>query len=173
VVVNLSTSRITENVVKGMGSRISYTPVGEVNVIAGMRRKKAVAGGEGNGGVILPECHYGRDSLVGAALILALSAESKKTLSELAGTLPVYFNIKSKGLLTERFEQKLLVLEKKAKAAFEKVKIDRRDGLRFDFHRGWFQIRKSNTEPIYRVIVETDSRRLSNIIKNEIFSLLK
>jgi phosphomannomutase len=156
-----------------MGLRTYYTPVGEANVIAGIRRHKAAIGGEGNGGVIYPEFHSGRDALIGAAVICSLVAGSKKALSELVGTLPIYHNIKHKAPLPSRYEKKTAGIEKAVRKSFEDLRVDRRDGLRFDFKRGWFQIRKSNTEPIYRLIVETDSRKLSEVIKNEIISLMK
>ncbi|MCX6826730.1 MAG: phosphoglucosamine mutase, partial [candidate division Zixibacteria bacterium] len=111
--------------------------------------------------------------LLGAALVLSLLAESKMSLSELVGTMPIYSNIKLKRPLPERFEKKLQKVENAAKKGFDNLKIDGRDGRRFDFSRGWFQIRKSNTEPIYRLIVETDSRQLTDIIKDRILNLLK
>lgn len=173
VVVNLSTSRVTQDVALSAGVKIRYTPVGEANVIAGMKKYKAVIGGEGNGGVILPKFHYGRDALVGAAIIMSLMAQTRKRLSELIGTLPIYHNIKHKASLPQGYEEKILEIERKALESFEHLKIDRRDGLRFDFERGWFQIRKSNTEPIYRLIIETDSSKLSAILKKEITGILK
>lgn len=172
-VVNLSTSRVTAAVASENGSKTHYTAVGEANVIEGIKKYKAVVGGEGNGGVIYPALHCGRDSLVGAAIILNLTAESKKSISEIAGTLPIYFNIKIKRPLPGRFEEKLGKVEKGAVKSFDNLVIDRRDGLRFDFPRGWFQIRKSNTEPIYRLIVETDSKKLTDLIKTEIMRILK
>lgn len=173
VVINLSTSRVTEEVATAMGARTIYTPVGEANVIAGLRKHRAVIGGEGNGGVILPAFHYGRDSLIGAAIIASSLAESKMTLSRLAGTLPIYHNIKLKAPLPSGYEAKVARMEKAARAGFDKLRIDRRDGLRFDFSRGWFQVRKSNTEPIYRLIVETDEKKLTAMIKTEVMKFLK
>jgi len=173
VVVNLSTSRITEYIAEEAGCRTHYTPVGEANVIAGLKKHRAVIGGEGNGGVIYPAFHSGRDSLVGAALILGLLVESENSLSEIVRSLPKYHNIKSKAPLPSGYESKLLKVENLAKSSFENLKIDRRDGLRFDFSRGWFQIRKSNTEPIYRLITETDSQELTELIQMEITNLLK
>jgi phosphomannomutase len=173
VVVNLSTSRVTESAALEYNCRIFYTPVGEANVIEGIKANRAVVGGEGNGGVIYPAFHCGRDSLVGAAFILALMADSKMKLSELSGTLPIYHIIKNKAPLPEDLKQKLIRVEEEAHKSFEELKIDRRDGIRFDFSRGWFQIRLSNTEPIYRLIVETDSKKLTNIIKEEIIKLLQ
>ncbi len=173
VVVNHSTSRLTEAVAASMGARTYYTPVGEANVIAGLKKHKAIGGGEGNGGVIYPSFHYGRDALIGAAIIAAFLADSKKTLSEIVRTLPTYYNIKLKAPLPKAFDKKVAKMEKAARTSFEKLKIDRRDGLRFDFSRGWFQIRRSNTEPIYRLIIETDAKKLTDIIRREIESFLK
>ncbi len=173
VVINLSTSRVTEDIVREAGARLFYTPVGEANVIAGIRKHRAVIGGEGNGGVIYPAFHCGRDALVGGAIISALLAESKMKLSGLTGTLPIYYNIKTKTPLPAGFDGKMNRMKEAAKKSFKGLKVDKRDGLRFDFGGGWFQIRKSNTEPIYRLIVETNNRKLTRDIKNEIFKLLK
>lgn len=173
VVVNLSTSRITEYIAGEAGCRTYYTPVGEANVIAGIRKYGAVIGGEGNGGVIYPQFHSGRDALVGAALILSLVAESSKSLGETVAELPRFYNIKAKAALPSGFEKKVARVESGARKSFERLRIDRRDGLRFDFSRGWFQIRKSNTEPIYRLIIETDSKELTEIIQKEIMNLLR
>ncbi len=173
VAVNLSTSRVTESVADEFNCRTFYAPVGEANVIAGMKKYKAIIGGEGNGGVIYPKFHYGRDALVGAAIILGLLARTGQSLSGIMGTLPIFHNIKLKESLPEKFEARLSKVEKAARKSFDNLKIDRRDGVRFDFSRGWFQIRKSNTEPIYRLIVETDSEELTGIIKNEVMKFLK
>jgi len=173
VVINLSTSRVTEDMAKKHGVLVRYTPVGEANVIAGMKKAKAVIGGEGNGGVIYPASHYGRDSLVGAAIICSILAKKKKSLSSIVETLPKYHNIKLKAALPEGFEKKLQKMEKAVKKEFGGLKVDRRDGLRFDFEDGWFQIRKSNTEPIYRLIIETNSKRLTESVKKKVTSLLK
>jgi len=94
-------------------------------------------------------------------------------LSGLAGTLPIYYNIKTKAPLPAGFDRKMIRMKDAAKKSFKGLKVDKRDGLRFDFGGGWFQIRKSNTEPVYRLIVETDNRKLTSDIKNEIFKLLK
>lgn len=157
VAINLSTSRVTADVAKSHGSRVFLSPVGEASVIAEMRRREAIIGGEGNGGVILPECHYGRDALVAAGLIMAFLAETGRSLAELVGTLPAYTNIKKKASLPDGFERKLNGVEKRIRAEFGRAKIDRRDGLRFDLEEGWIQVRKSNTEPIYRLIAEAQT----------------
>lgn len=161
IAINLSTSRATADVARMTGSRVYYSPVGEANVIAEMRRRSAVIGGEGNGGVILPDSHYGRDALVGAGLVISFLARSNRRLSELAGTIPAYCTIKKKAPLPGRFERKIYIVEKQFKAAFGRVEIDRRDGLRCDLADGWVQVRKSNTEPIYRLFVEARSVELA------------
>lgn len=161
VVINLSTSRVTADVARMIGSRVYYSRVGEANVVAEMRKRGAVIGGEGNGGVILPESHYGRDALVGAALVVSSLARANRPLSALAGTLPAYYNIKKKAPLPGQFDRKLATIERQIKSVFGRTTIDRRDGLRFDFAEGWIQIRKSNTEPVYRLIVEAQSSRLA------------
>jgi len=161
VVINLSTSRATADVARMIGSKVYYSPVGEANVIAEMRRREAVIGGEGNGGVILPEAHLGRDALVGAALIMSYLAESGKTLSLLAKSVPAYINFKKKAPLPAGFERKIKTVAGQIRASHGQVKIDRRDGLRFDLADGWIQIRKSNTEPIYRLITEAKTEKLA------------
>lgn len=161
VVINMSTSRATADVARMVGSKVYYSPVGEANVIAEMRRREAVIGGEGNGGVILPEAHLGRDALVGAALIMSYLAESGKSLSILADAVPAYVNFKKKAPLPAGFERKMKTVTGQIRAAYGRVKVDRRDGLRFDLTDGWIQIRKSNTEPIYRLIAETKTEKLA------------
>lgn len=173
VAINLSTSSATADIARMMGSKVYLSPVGEANVIAEMRRRKAVIGGEGNGGVILPESHYGRDALVAGALICSYIADSGKKMSELAGTIPDYKNIKKKAPLPKLFERKILGVEKKLKESFGKLKIDRRDGLRFDLENGWVQIRKSNTEPIYRLIAEAKTPALAQKLVRIVGKILK
>jgi phosphomannomutase len=167
-VINLATSKATADVACNAGSKLYYSKVGESNVVQAMRAKKAVIGGEGNGGVIYPECHAGRDSLVAAALILSVLAEGKKDLSRLVATLPKYYNIKTKAPLPDGFKKKLIGFEKQVKNLLGKMAVDRRDGVRFDFERGWIQIRSSNTEPIYRLIVETDNRKLTDSLLKDV-----
>lgn len=157
-VINLSTSRTTADVAKSLGSPVFYSKVGESNVVEMMRTKKGVIGGEGNGGVIYPEFHAGRDSLVAAALTLSALATSGKSLSALVETFPQYYTIKSKAPLPERFDALVAGFEAVASQLLGEFTVDRRDGLRFDFSDGWLQLRKSNTEPIYRVIVETNRK---------------
>lgn len=173
VAVNLSTSRMTADVARMVGCPVYLSPVGEANVIAEMRKRKAVIGGEGNGGVILPESHYGRDALVAAGLILSSLAETGKPLSELAGSLPAYVMIKKKSPLPAGFERKIGRVEKEMKGAYREVAVDRRDGVRIDIPEGWVQVRKSNTEPIYRLIVEARSKELADSLVRMVQKALK
>jgi phosphomannomutase len=172
-VINLSTSSTTADLARAMGSRVYYSKVGEANVVEMMHKVKGVIGGEGNGGVIYPEFHAGRDSLIGAALVLSALAESGKNLSELVGTFPRYHNKKDKAALPDDFEQRLRRFERLAADLVGGVRIDRRDGLRFDFKEGWFQLRKSNTEPIFRLIVETSSAALTEDLHRKVTRFFK
>ncbi len=167
-VINLSTSRVTADVAKAMNSRVFYSLVGEANVVEMMHKKNAVIGGEGNGGVIYPEFHAGRDSLIGAALVLSALAETGQSLSQLVETFPRYYTIKAKAALPENFVHRLKLFERQAVSLLGKVKVDRRDGLRFDFKEGWLQLRKSKTEPIFRLIVETSSRKLTADLRRKV-----
>ena len=170
-VINLSTSSTTAAVAKGMGSQVFYSKVGEANVVQMMHEKRAVIGGEGNGGVIYPSFHAGRDALVGAALVLSCLAEERKSLSELIGTFPRYNIIKSKATLPDDFKQRLERFVREADGLLGKTEADWRDGVRLDFANGWVQIRSSNTEPIYRLIVETTDRKLTASLHNKITSV--
>jgi phosphomannomutase len=155
VVTNISTSRMIEDIAREFDSKVYRTKVGEAHVVRGLKAEKGIVGGEGNGGVILPELHYGRDALVGMALILEYLAESKKTITDLALDLPRYFMIKKKGELTKDFERNLDKLKRK----YAQGKINLIDGVRIDFEDFWIHIRKSNTEPIFRIIAEAKSEK--------------
>jgi phosphomannomutase len=172
-VINLSTSSSTAEVARSLGSRVFYSKVGEANVVGMMRQKRAVIGGEGNGGVIYPRFHAGRDSLIGAALVLSCLAEQKLALSELVETFPAYYAIKAKAPLPGNFKQRLQQFEGHAELLVGKAQVDRRDGLRFDFDRGWLQIRSSNTEPIFRLIIETETRALTDRLAQQVFEYFK
>jgi phosphomannomutase len=157
VVTNISTSRMIDDIAKEFGSKVYCTKVGEAHVARRLKQVKGVIGGEGNGGVILPELHYGRDALVGMALILEYLTESGKSISQLASELPQYFMIKKKMKLPRNFERNLVKLKRK----YSKWNINALDGVRIDFGDSWLHIRKSNTEPLVRVIAETRSKRES------------
>ncbi|MBM2815498.1 MAG: algC [Ignavibacteria bacterium] len=150
-VVNHSTTMATDYAAKKYGGKVKRSPVGEINVINTMKDSGAIIGGEGSGGVILPACHYGRDSLVGTALILALMAERNSTLSQLKQVYPKFEMRKTKISFDGDFETLLnKVIEK-----FPGTEIIKEDGIKIIFKDSWLQIRRSNTEPIIRIITES------------------
>ena len=151
VVTNLSTSRVVDDVAAAASSRVIRAPVGEVNVAVRMRDEKAPIGGEGNGGVILPELHLGRDAPVGAALILQLLVEEGKPLSALVGEHPRYVIVKDK---LDRPNASLGTVYEALRAAFPDAAADTQDGLRLAWPDRWVHVRPSGTEPIVRVIAE-------------------
>ena len=152
VVVNLSTTRAVEEIASAYRAEVVRTPVGEINVARRMKQIGAVIGGEGSGGVILPAVHLGRDAMVGIGLILQLLAESGGSLSALKKGLP-QFSI-SKGKMEIKGMSPDAVLENIASTHRESGKINTDDGLKIDFRDSWVHLRKSNTEPIIRVIAE-------------------
>ncbi len=151
-VSNLSSSRALRDVTRQLGQSYTASAVGEVNVVTEMKRTQAVIGGEGNGGIILPDLHYGRDALVGVALILTHMARSSKRLSELRASYPDYKMLKQKIELQADLDVDAL-LEKVANA-FQAEEVSTIDGVKVDFEEGWVHLRKSNTEPILRVYAE-------------------
>lgn len=149
--INLSTSRSVDDVVKELGGKLYKAPVGEINVIKKMKQVKAIVGGEGSGGVILPEVHYGRDSLVGTAIILSEIAESGLKVSEYKKSLPEYHIRKAKISLENINPDEIFEY---LRNKYRDYPQNFEDGLRLDFDRGWVNFRKSNTEPIIRIIAE-------------------
>jgi len=159
IVVNLSTSMMSEIIAKEYGAKIYYSKVGEINVVKKMKEINACFGGEGSGGVILPIVHYGRDSLVGIGIILSLMANEGKTLSQLAADLPSLTMIKTK----KEFSGDLAPLLEKFEAEFTDYNdLDKQDGLKFKFENSWLQIRSSNTEPIIRIMAEAKTEEEAN-----------
>ncbi len=154
VVVNLSTTRTVDDVAKAAGCEVFRSPVGEANVVQKMKETGAVIGGEGSGGVIYPALHYGRDSLVGVIITLQHLAEFGGKLSDLKRALPQYSIAKKKIDISGKSPDEVLAAMVE-KYKHEKVNTD--DGLRIDFPDHWVHFRKSNTEPIIRVIAETTS----------------
>lgn len=151
VVTNLSTSRMLDAVCRDAGVELHRTPVGEAHVVAGMRARGAIAGGEGNGGMILPAAHYGRDGLVAMALV-AQAMSGGASLRQLADALPKYVMVKDKlGRPEEPWER----ADARLRAAFADFAADATDGLRFAKGEGWVHVRPSGTEPVVRVIAET------------------
>jgi phosphomannomutase len=155
VVTNLSTSRVVEDAARKVGQRCLLAPVGEANVAAAMQAAGAVIGGEGNGGVILPELHIGRDAPLGAALILQLMAETGQSLAGLKASLPRYEIVKDK---LDRPEAPLAEVYMALREAFADAEVDTQDGLRLSWADRWVHIRPSGTEPIVRVIAEAPTR---------------
>ncbi len=154
VCINLSTTRAVEDIAEEFGCKVYRTPVGEINVVSKMRETNAVIGGEGSGGVICPALHLGRDALVGIILTLQNLAEYGKSISELKNQLPRYSIKKEKYDLSNVDADEILI---KLKQKFRDEKINTDDGLRIDFEDHWVHLRKSNTEPIIRLIVEARS----------------
>ena len=151
-VSNLSSSRALADVTKEYNCSYSASAVGEVNVTTEMKRTNAVIGGEGNGGVIYPPCHYGRDALVGVALFLTHLAKSGKKVSELKAGYPQYSISKNKIELTPDIDVDAILEAVKVK--YESEKITDIDGVKIDFKESWVHLRKSNTEPIIRIVAE-------------------
>jgi phosphomannomutase len=156
VVTNLSTSLVVEDAVTRGGSTLTRTPVGEINVATKMRDMHAVVGGEGNGGVILPEVHLGRDAPVGIALVLQLLVETGKTISALTSELPRYAIVKDK---LDRPNASLDSVYDALRDAFADASGDTQDGLRLAWKDRWLHVRPSGTEPIVRVIAEAPTER--------------
>ena len=151
VVANLSTSLILDDMVREAGSRVIRAPVGEVNVAVRMREERAPVGGEGNGGVILPELHLGRDAPVGVALILQLLLEDDTPLSAIVNRFPRYSIVKDK---MDRPNVSLETVYQALRKEFADAAVDTQDGLRLSWPDSWVHIRPSGTEPIVRVIAE-------------------
>lgn len=154
VVVNMSTSRVIEDIAREAGCEFLRTAVGEANVVAGMRGAGAVIGGEGNGGVIDPRIGWVRDPFIGMAMILNLMADTGQKLSELVASLPAYAMLKTKFTVPkEKLAAALAAVEKR----WPDTKVNRVDGLRLDWPDRWVHVRASNTEPAVRVIAESPS----------------
>lgn len=154
VVTNLSTSRIVDDIAARAGSRVVRAPVGEVNVAIRMREEQAVVGGEGNGGVILPGLHLGRDAPLAAALVLQLLSEGEETLSQIVSHYPRYAIVKDK---LDRPPVALDAVYDALRSSFSDAHVDTQDGLRLSWPDRWVHIRPSGTEPIVRVIAEAPS----------------
>lgn len=170
VVVNLSTTRAVDDVAKAEGQKVFRSPVGEANVVKRMKEVNAVIGGEGSGGVIYPALHYGRDALVGIAITLQHLLEFGGTLAELKAALPDYSIAKKKiDLVNVNPDEVIKILTKK----YSKENINTEDGLRIDFSDHWVHLRKSNTEPIIRIITEAKSISLAEELSDNYFNEIK
>lgn len=166
VVVNLSTTRAVDDIAAKYGCSVFRSPVGEANVVKKMKEVNAVIGGEGSGGIIFPELHYGRDALVGIALTLQYLSDYGKSISELKKELPQYFIVKKKIEVTKNPDEVISKLTDN----FSNQKINTEDGLRVDFDDHWVHFRKSNTEPIVRIIVEAKSESKAEELSKKYFN---
>lgn len=170
-VSNLSSSRALRDVTHLYGMQYNAAAVGEVNVTTKMKETNAVIGGEGNGGIIYPASHYGRDSLVGIALFLTHLAHEKKTVSELRATYPEYYIAKQKIELTPEIDVDAILEAVKNKfSAYDVTDID---GVKIDFPDKWVHLRKSNTEPIIRIYSEASTMKDAEIAGAEIIEIIK
>ena len=169
-VSNLSSTRALRDVTEKYGCSYHASAVGEVNVVTMMKNQNAVIGGEGNGGIIVPDLHYGRDALIGIALFLSHLAKSKMTTSALRASYPAYFMSKKKMDLdgSISLEKIFAVLETK----FEQYPINKVDGFKIDFEKAWVHLRSSNTEPIIRIYTEAPSQMEADKLANEIIAII-
>ncbi len=165
-VSNLSSTRALRDITLKAGGTYYAAAVGEVNVVTKMKEVNAVIGGEGNGGVIYPDTHYGRDALVGIALFLSHLAKKQLSISSLRQTYPAYFMSKNKITLTPdlNVDEVLDTMQKK----YQHVPHSTIDGLKIDFEEEWVHLRKSNTEPIIRIYAESTSPENANAIAQRI-----
>ncbi len=155
VATNLSSSRLLEDIAAKHGQTVERSAVGEIHVVRAMQRVGAVIGGEGNGGVIVPGLHYGRDALVGVAIVLQHLAETGQSLSEIRADLPVYSIAKHKVQLTDGMDARALLDAYAAKAQQQTgARVSTVDGVKVDTEAGWAHVRASNTEPILRIYTE-------------------
>ncbi|MEC3964573.1 phosphoglucosamine mutase [Flagellimonas halotolerans] len=170
-VSNLSSSRALRDVTEKHGGTYEAAAVGEVNVVTKMKENNAIIGGEGNGGIIYPESHYGRDALVGTALFLMLMAERGGTVAELRASYPSYFMSKKKIQLTPDLDVDALLDAMHNKYKDEEVSTI--DGVKIDFPENWVHLRKSNTEPIIRIYTEAKSQNEADSLADRIIGEIK
>ncbi|MBG48349.1 MAG: phosphoglucosamine mutase [Pseudozobellia sp.] len=170
-VSNLSSSRALRDITQKHGGTYEAAAVGEVNVVTKMKANNAIIGGEGNGGIIYPASHYGRDALVGTAMFLMLMAERGGTVAELRASYPAYFMSKKKIQLTPELDVDSIL-----KAMADKYKnedISTIDGVKIDFPENWVHLRKSNTEPIIRIYTEASTQEKADVLADDIIADIK
>ncbi|GAA4001379.1 phosphoglucosamine mutase [Hymenobacter fastidiosus] len=170
-VSNLSSTRALRDVTEKAGGQYAAAAVGEVNVVTKMKETNAVIGGEGNGGIIYPELHYGRDSLVGIALFLSHLAKTGLTMTRLRASYPSYFISKNKIELTPEIDTDLVL--RKMEERYAKQPVNTIDGVKIEFDKEWVHLRKSNTEPIIRIYAESDSNATADHLANKIIADIK
>jgi phosphomannomutase len=169
-VSNLSSTRALKDITEKHGGKYYASAVGEVNVVAKMKEVSAVIGGEGNGGIIYPELHYGRDALVGIALFLTYLAKRNIKISKLRDTYPSYFMSKNKIQLTP--DTNLQALFEIVIQHFPDNEISTIDGVKIEFENGWVHLRPSNTEPILRIYAEGDTPSNANKLAGEVIDII-
>ncbi|MGY0392177.1 phosphoglucosamine mutase [Bizionia sp. KMM 8389] len=167
-VSNMSSTRALRDITEKHGGHYEASAVGEVNVVELMKKNNAIIGGEGNGGIIYPESHYGRDALVGIALFLSLLAEKKMAVSDLRASYPNYFMSKKKIALTPQLDVDAIL--KTMEAKYQNERVTTVDGVKIDFSDSWVHLRKSNTEPIIRVYTEAPSQEAADTLANKVIS---
>lgn len=170
-VSNMSSTRALRDVTEARGGSYSAAAVGEVNVVARMKETNAVIGGEGNGGVIYPTLHYGRDAVAGLALFLTHLAGSGKSASQLRDSYPAYYISKNKIELTPEIDVDNVLARMKEKYAGENISTE--DGLKIDFPAEWVHLRKSNTEPIIRIYSESHDKASADALAQRIIGEIK
>ncbi|MEN2413334.1 phosphoglucosamine mutase [Flavobacterium mesophilum] len=170
-VSNMSSSRALRDVTKAHGGSYEASAVGEVNVVELMKKNNAVIGGEGNGGIIYPELHYGRDSLVGVALFLTHLANKKMPVSALRASYPEYYMSKNKIELTPQIDVDAILTQMTEK--YKNEDISTIDGVKIDFAEEWVHLRKSNTEPIIRIYTESASQEAADKLALRIIDEIK
>ena len=169
-VSNLSSTRALKDISNKHGVNYFSSAVGEVNVVTTMKNEQAIIGGEGNGGIIYPELHYGRDSLVGIALFLSFLAKSGKKCSELRAEYPNYFISKNKIQLSPEIDVEKIMDKFNKNYENQDVKLNTIDGIKIDFKNEWVQLRKSNTEPIIRIYAESETEKSANKLAAKIIN---
>lgn len=170
-VSNMSSTRALRDVTEKHGGMYEASAVGEVNVVELMKKNKVVIGGEGNGGIIYPDLHYGRDALVGVALFLSLLAEKQMKVSELRASYPNYYMSKKKIELTPDLDVDGIL--KTIEAHYSHEKLTTIDGVKIDFADSWVHLRKSNTEPIIRIYIEAPSQKAADDLADRFIAELK
>ena len=170
-VSNMSSSRALRDITNKHNGNYEASAVGEVNVVELMKKTSAIIGGEGNGGIIYPELHYGRDSLVGVALFLTYLANQDKTVAELRASYPQYYMSKNKIELTPKIDVDWILIAMAQKYAAEEINTV--DGVKIDFAANWVHLRKSNTEPIIRIYTEAQTQILADNLALKIINEIK
>ena len=169
-VSNMSSSRALSDITRKHGGEYTASAVGEVNVVAQMQKVNAIIGGEGNGGVIYPACHSGRDALVGVALFLSHMAKMDMTVSAYRQTLPEYYISKNRIDLTPDTDIDAILA--RVKDIYKEERVNDIDGVKIDFAEGWVHLRKSNTEPIIRVYSEAATMDKANALAQQVMAII-